>query len=233
MSGRMTGQRAAFTLVELLVVIGIIALLVGILLPSLSRARKTAEMTRCASNLRQIGTAIVMYANDHRQRLPYIIEPLYNSTGHLNWDGDPLAEPLSLRNVLSSYGTDDRLYLCPSAILGYPQNQPAMTYRASAANNFDGQPKLVEQLMSPVGPRYEYSLKYLNGRPWQMLYVDAAAYPFTLERGVGPFYLLRDLVSRNAHGDLLPPHPNKTYNQLKLDVSVTAEKDTRFGLTYP
>jgi len=64
-------KTGAFTLVELLVVIGIIALLVSILLPTLSKARKSAQSLKCLSNLRQMGLAFSMYENEHKQWLPY------------------------------------------------------------------------------------------------------------------------------------------------------------------
>jgi prepilin-type N-terminal cleavage/methylation domain-containing protein/prepilin-type processing-associated H-X9-DG protein len=78
----------AFTLVELLVVIGIIALLISILLPALSRARKSANTTKCLSNLRQVGTAFQLYAADFRGKFPVVRQdsPDDGSGKAINWN---------------------------------------------------------------------------------------------------------------------------------------------------
>jgi len=65
-----SNRRHGFTLVELLVVIGIIALLISILLPSLNKAREQARRTQCLSNLRSIGQMVNMYANTFKDRIP-------------------------------------------------------------------------------------------------------------------------------------------------------------------
>src|SRR5213075_447395 len=67
---RQSGKRRGFTLVELLVVIGIIAVLVGILLPALSKARTASQALKCSSNLRQLVLASHMFANEHGGYLP-------------------------------------------------------------------------------------------------------------------------------------------------------------------
>ena len=70
-----TARRRGFTLVELLVVIGIIALLISMLLPALNRARQAANSIKCSANLKQIGTAVQLYANANQDYAPWGMRP--------------------------------------------------------------------------------------------------------------------------------------------------------------
>jgi len=64
-------QRPAFTLIELLIVIAIIATLIGILLPALAGARESARTTKCMSNIRSIGTSLTLYADSNKGTFPH------------------------------------------------------------------------------------------------------------------------------------------------------------------
>ena len=75
-------RRKGFTLVELLVVVGIIAVLIAILMPALSRARDQALRVQCMSNVRNILQGILMYASENKNALPYT-----------NWGGNPQGTP--------------------------------------------------------------------------------------------------------------------------------------------
>ena len=95
-------RNKGFTLVELLVVIGIIALLISILLPSLNRARETANRVKCSSNLRQIGQAILLYANENKGNYP---RTTYVAASALNAQNDPTNGTVAGRDPFVNAGT--------------------------------------------------------------------------------------------------------------------------------
>src|SRR5438270_7299810 len=77
---RRRAPNRGFTLIELLVVIAIIAILAAILFPVFAQARDKARMTTCLSNLKQIGTGLMMYAEDYDEILPG--SKVYANPGH-------------------------------------------------------------------------------------------------------------------------------------------------------
>lgn len=111
-------MRHGFTLVELLVVIGIIALLISILLPSLSRARRAAKDVACLSNLKQIGLGFQVYANENRGAWPKPGTPMAKVPRW--WHKDFLYRVIFDREVDGSLVENNRYLLdtvfeCPSA----------------------------------------------------------------------------------------------------------------------
>jgi prepilin-type processing-associated H-X9-DG protein len=138
---------SAFTLVELLVVIGIIALLVGILLPTLGRARESANTVKCMANMRSIGQAMMIYVGESKGVLPigYVVK---NDVidGNVTYLGESLDWTTLLMKVMvrkAGIGYDDQdkasaattgtrsTFLCPSAQINSKVDSSAISHYSS------------------------------------------------------------------------------------------------------
>ena len=111
-------RNAAFTLVELLVVIAIIALLIAILLPTLRKAKESANSVVCQSNLKQLGFGFLCFAQDHRNALP---GGKFDRGDPIDWHrdwlfngGNPNTAPMS--GTVFQYVRNAKLYRCPTLL---------------------------------------------------------------------------------------------------------------------
>ncbi|MFH1717687.1 MAG: prepilin-type N-terminal cleavage/methylation domain-containing protein [Planctomycetota bacterium] len=165
------GRRAGFTLVELLVVIAILALLIAILLPALNQARHQARRTACAANLRQVGVAIHLYAEDFGDTIPFgpagrpvTGSNFYTVTGNVTSllsleDGDPVGLGLLLKDYLAH---QPMVLFCPGADqqseareelarVGQAQAQSDFYYRHASVAMLTGKPKAFHTRLSDLG----------------------------------------------------------------------------------
>ena len=155
----MRRKRTAFTLVELLVVIAIIAILAALLLPTLSKAKESARRIKCASNLRQIVLATLMYADEHDDRFPAQPD-----------DGRPVravgGDGHNYYDLLMPYVNDPRVWLCPSAqssssgLLAFHMNGLIITTNGLRAMAIAEPSQTL--LIAETGYRKLYDLAYLR-----------------------------------------------------------------------
>jgi prepilin-type N-terminal cleavage/methylation domain-containing protein/prepilin-type processing-associated H-X9-DG protein len=147
--------RHAFTLVELLVVIGIIALLIAMLLPTLNKAREASKAATCLSNLRQINTAFILFAHDNKGFLPQTGSA---GTGTEAYTIDGTSYNVLVRWFGGLYGSPQKFY---------PQASMLAKYWGTA--NVGGCPSFeVDDVLRPqYGPvDYAYNAIYARHKDW-------------------------------------------------------------------
>jgi len=124
-------KKSGFTLIELLVVLAIISMLAALLLPTLSGARERARRTTCINNLKQLGTAFEMFAEDHYEKFPANQYELF--------DADGKETTLS---IYPNYINTAKTFWCPSALnRGLPQPDGDITETTDLLPLDNGNPK--------------------------------------------------------------------------------------------
>jgi competence protein ComGC len=166
----------AFTLVELLVVVSIIALLVGLLLPNLRNAREQAKQLACKKNLTNMWNGILAYSYEYNDRVPYM--------EHASDTHDPFdpKNRTAVGVVLGPY-VEYRSFQCPSAVAGYPETDPNRRNKWKLTYDFNTADQRTPGMGVPYDDAfYAYTGKvndpavanevYFDGRPLKRISVN-------------------------------------------------------------
>jgi len=131
-SSRHAARLAAFTLTELLIVIAIVAILTAIVIPTVSTLRSSARSAECLGNLRQLGSAFLLYAQDHRGSLPATTGK-YNDTGTATGGSWSIALMKEI-GMAFPHLNQENPFLCPAASTTYPEGNAKRTYAMNWEN---------------------------------------------------------------------------------------------------
>lgn len=148
-------KKHAFTLIELLVVIAIIAILAGMLLPALSKARKSALATQCVSNLKQVALTVQLYGDDYYDYFPANnINPVYYAF-RIYLDSGTLKNP--------------NVFICPS----YAPQKYAPTGASRYSDTYGTCPTSKARKLSNLEAMYVFQAKQKIPPSRQLLYADS------------------------------------------------------------
>jgi len=179
---RMPAGSRGFTLIELLVVISVIALLIGIVLPSLGSARQTARRTKCTANLRSIGQGFSMYLKDSKDLFPRV-RPLQGNTppgggndpSLLDLIADYLDTEVPRREIPGDPTSDFIVtdpFRCPSDAAGAGANgniKPVWAENGTSYEYFPAPFMLLGELLFVKNPQFGVTKAYEKDRNWPIL----------------------------------------------------------------